>query len=253
METKKFNVVDRGCGGYCGLYGIDSLEVSDVVVAVRYSYIGNESRKYYEIPVSEKNQNAVIAAFPELDLKEDEPGYIDLYGCDDETAVKVGTFAAELDGDLTPEPETPNNNDNTDNTMKANNITENRVKCYGDNEMNTKANELRETGFARVENAYWVEHWQKGDNLIILERCDESERPTPTETEKEETEQTETTVISLPKYYTETPERLRFLARSMADQYRGLNDPEAKRMMALYLDITGNPEYFLKNNLIKAI
>lgn len=65
--------------------------------------------------------------------------------------------------------------------------------------------------------------------------------------------QTETTVISLPKYYTETPERLRLLASSMADQYRGLNDPEAKRMMALYLDITGNPEYFLKNNLIKAI
>lgn len=74
--------------------------------------------------------------------------------------------------------------------MKANNTTENRVKCYSDNEMNTKANALREAGFARVENAYWVEHWQKGNNLIILERCDESERPTTPETSETMNEQT---------------------------------------------------------------
>lgn len=61
--------------------------------------------------------------------------------------------------------------------MKTNNTTEARVKCYGDNEMNAKAHELREAGFNRVENAYWVEHWRKGDELVILERCDESERP----------------------------------------------------------------------------
>lgn len=66
--------------------------------------------------------------------------------------------------------------------MKANNTTENRVKCYGDNEMNAKAYELREAGFNRVENAYWVEHWQKGNELVILERCDESKRPATPET-----------------------------------------------------------------------
>lgn len=65
--------------------------------------------------------------------------------------------------------------------MKTNNTIENRVKCYGDNEMNAKANELREAGFNRIENAYWVEHWQKGDTLVILERCDENERPTTNE------------------------------------------------------------------------
>lgn len=65
--------------------------------------------------------------------------------------------------------------------MKANNTTENRVKCYNDSEMAAMANKLREAGFNRVENAYWVEHWRKGNELIILERGDESERPTTIE------------------------------------------------------------------------
>lgn len=65
--------------------------------------------------------------------------------------------------------------------MKANNTIVTRVKCYGDNEMITKANELKDTGYTRVANAYWVEHWQKDNALLILERCNESERPTTPE------------------------------------------------------------------------
>lgn len=65
--------------------------------------------------------------------------------------------------------------------MKTNNAIETRVKCYGDNEMITKANKLKDAGYTRVANAYWVEHWQKDNALLILERCDESERPTTTE------------------------------------------------------------------------
>lgn len=80
--------------------------------------------------------------------------------------------------------------------MKANNTIENRVKCYGDNEMNAKANELREAGFNRVENAYWAEHWQKGEKMIILERCDESERPATTEPTPETMNANETTEFS---------------------------------------------------------
>lgn len=108
MNANNYQIVDRGLGGFGDLYNIDSLEVCNVVVAVRFTHWSNKSRKpYYEIPVSEKSQSAVIAAFPGLDIKEDEPGAILLYGCDDKTAVKVGMFAAELDGDLNPEPTTP--------------------------------------------------------------------------------------------------------------------------------------------------
>lgn len=70
---------------------------------------------------------------------------------------------------------------NTTETMNATGTTESRVKCYGDREMTLKGSELKDAGYTRTANAYWVEHWQKGNELVILERCDESERPTTTE------------------------------------------------------------------------
>lgn len=128
MKANNFQIVNRGIGGYCDAYNIDALELRNVVVAVRFARWDNGSRKYYEIPVSVKNQAAVIAAFPGLNIIEDEPGAVLLRNSDDETAVKVGMFAAELDGELTPEPtNTDNNNniatDNTPTTMNANETT----------------------------------------------------------------------------------------------------------------------------------
>ena len=127
MKANNTQIVNRGIGGCCDKYNVDSIEVNGVIIAVRFTRWDNESRKYYEIPVSVKNQAAVIAAFPELDITEDEPGAILLRNADDETAVKVGAFAAELDGELTPEPtNTDNNNttnDNTPSTMNANETT----------------------------------------------------------------------------------------------------------------------------------
>ena len=64
--------------------------------------------------------------------------------------------------------------------MNANETTESRIKCYGDREMTTKSSELKAAGYIRTNNAYWVEHWTKGAELVILERCNESERPTET-------------------------------------------------------------------------
>lgn len=128
MKANNTQIVNRGIGGYCDAYNIDSLEVCNVVVAVRFAHWDNDSRKYYEVPVSVKNQTSVIAAFPELDITEDEPGAVLLRNCDDETAVKVGMFAAELDGELTPEPTNTDNNNNiatnnTPTTMNANETT----------------------------------------------------------------------------------------------------------------------------------
>lgn len=117
MKANNFQIVDRGIGGYCNTYNIDSLETNGVVIAVRFARWNDADRKYYEIPVSVENQGAVIAAFPELDIEIDEPGAVVLRGCrDDDTAAKVGKYAAELDGDLTPDPTT----DNTPSTMNAN-------------------------------------------------------------------------------------------------------------------------------------
>lgn len=108
-----FETISRGFGGYCDKYAIDSLEVSGVVVAVRYTDIHKstwgveffpEYKPYYEIPVSVENQAALIAAFSGLDIVEDEPGAVVLHGADDETAVMVGMFAAQLDGDLPTDP-----------------------------------------------------------------------------------------------------------------------------------------------------
>lgn len=124
MKANNTQIVNRGIGGCCDKYNVDSIEVNGVVIAVRFTRWDNESRKYYEIPVSVKNQAAVIAAFPELDITEDEPGAILLRNADDETTVKVGMFAAELDGELTPEPTNTDNNNNPENntpsTMNAN-------------------------------------------------------------------------------------------------------------------------------------
>lgn len=75
------------------------------------------------------------------------------------------------------EPTTTEPTDNTPLTMNTNETAETLVKCYGDNEMITKANELKNAGYTRVANAYWVEHWQKDNALVILERCYESKRP----------------------------------------------------------------------------
>lgn len=97
-------------------------------------------------------------------------------------------------------------------------------------------NNTSKGGKDRARNMQWLK-----EDIKKLEQKAETAKPTTT------------AIISLPKYYTETPERLQLLARNMADQYRGLKDPEAKRMKAIYLDIAGAPEYFLKNNLIKAI
>ena len=134
MKANNTQIVNRGIGGCCDKYNVDSIEVNGVVIAVRFTRWDNESRKYYEIPVSVKNQAAVIAAFPELDITEDEPGAILLRNADDETTVKVGMFAAELDGELTPEPTNTDNNNNPENntpsTMNAN---------------ETKANDIRES------------------------------------------------------------------------------------------------------------
>lgn len=128
MKENNIQIVNRGIGGCCDKYNVDSIEVNGVVIAVRFTRWDNESRKYYEIPVSVKNQAAVIAAFPELDITEDEPGAILLRNADDKTAVKVGMFAAELDGELTPEPTNTDNNNNPENNtpsaMNANETTE---------------------------------------------------------------------------------------------------------------------------------
>lgn len=42
---------------------------------------------------------------------------------------------------------------------------------FKDNEQRTATVKLLKfLGFSRVENAYWVEHWQKENTLVILER-----------------------------------------------------------------------------------
>ncbi len=128
MKENNIQIVNRGIGGCCDKYNVDSIEVNGVVIAVRFTRWDDESRKYYEIPASVKNQAAVIAAFPELDITEDEPGAILLRNADDKTAVKVGMFADELDGELTPEPTNTDNNNNPENntptTMNENETTE---------------------------------------------------------------------------------------------------------------------------------
>lgn len=178
MKANNTQIVNRGIGGCCDKYNVDSIEVNGVVIAVRFTRWDNESRKYYEIPVSVKNQAAVIAAFPELDITEDEPGAILLRNADDETTVKVGMFAAELDGELTPEPTNTDNNNNPENTpatMNANETTAANVltlpKCayifywssntytFGDSEYRARKAAMRKALYTIYDNP------EKGVNI----------------------------------------------------------------------------------------
>lgn len=48
--------------------------------------------------------------------------------------------------------------------------TEMLVKVYDSEEAEYEIRNLRKYGYTRVQNSFWVEHWQKGNNRVILER-----------------------------------------------------------------------------------
>lgn len=49
-------------------------------------------------------------------------------------------------------------------------MTEIIVKVYDSVEAEHETRNLRKLGYERTQNAFWVEHWKKGDHLVILER-----------------------------------------------------------------------------------
>lgn len=44
------------------------------------------------------------------------------------------------------------------------------VKVYDSVEAEHEIRNLRKLGYTRIQNAYWVEWWEKDDNRVILER-----------------------------------------------------------------------------------
>lgn len=49
-------------------------------------------------------------------------------------------------------------------------MTEIIVKVYDSVEAEHETRNLRKLGYERTQNAFWVEHWKKGNHLVILER-----------------------------------------------------------------------------------
>lgn len=49
-------------------------------------------------------------------------------------------------------------------------MTEIRVKVYDSTEADYEIRNLRKLGYQRTQNAFWVEHWEKGSHRVILER-----------------------------------------------------------------------------------
>ena len=49
-------------------------------------------------------------------------------------------------------------------------MTEVTVKVYDSIEAEYEIRNLRKLGYKRIQNAFWVEYWEKDNNRVILER-----------------------------------------------------------------------------------
>lgn len=49
-------------------------------------------------------------------------------------------------------------------------MTEVTVKVYDSIEAEYEIKNLVKLGYKRTQNAFWIEHWEKNNNRVILER-----------------------------------------------------------------------------------